>query len=87
MTPPVAYDCLEAFRRLDDFVDRELTAEEMQLVREHLQACALCAREFAFERSVIDQVREKLRRLDVPTDLMTRIARQLAAAREGTGSS
>jgi anti-sigma factor (TIGR02949 family) len=82
MSHPVAYDCREAFRRLDDFVDRELTGEEMRLVREHLQACAVCAREFAFERSVIDQVRDKLRRLDVPPDLMQRIARQLAAARE-----
>lgn len=85
MIHPAAYDCQEAFRRLDDYVDRELTAEEMQLVREHLQACAVCAREFAFERSVIEQVREKLRRLDVPVELMKRIARQLAAAREGSG--
>lgn len=80
------YGCEEAFRRLDDFVDRELTAEEMRLVQEHLHTCALCAGEFAFERSVIDQVREKLRRLDVPEALMERIARQLAAARGEPGS-
>lgn len=80
-TSPVG--CAEAFRRLDDYLDRELSAEEMAMVREHLEICAVCATEFKFERSVLDQVREKLRRLDVSPALAQRIARALDEAEKG----
>jgi len=33
------YTCEETFRRLEDYVDRELSAEEMERVREHLKTC------------------------------------------------
>lgn len=68
------FTCEEAFRRLDDFLDRELSAAEMALVQQHLDICAGCAREFAFERSVLNGVRAKLRQIDVPPELQARIA-------------
>ena len=67
------YTCEEAFRRLDDYLDRELTPEETVLVQEHLEICAGCAREFNFEASVLRGVREKLRQIDLPTSLQSRI--------------
>jgi len=76
------YTCEETFRRLDDYLDRELSADEMHMVREHLETCVVCAGEFQFERKVIDQVRDKLRRLDVSPDLARRISRALDRAVE-----
>jgi len=73
MTPLNRYTCEEAFRRLDDYLDRELSSEETVLVREHLEICAGCAREFNFEASVLKGVREKLRQIDVPESLQLRI--------------
>jgi len=70
--------CEEAFSRIDDFLDRALSPEEMQLVQAHLDICAACTREFRFEASVIDGVRDKLRRVNVPPDLLARISRKLA---------
>jgi anti-sigma factor (TIGR02949 family) len=70
--------CAETFRRLDDYVDRELSAEEMQMVQEHLRTCAVCAGEYAFEANVIAEVRSKLRRIMAPPDLLQRITRRLA---------
>jgi RNA polymerase sigma-70 factor, ECF subfamily len=70
--------CEVAFRRLDDYLDRALADAEMQLVRDHLEVCALCSAEFAFEASVIRDVRVKLQRIDVPPDFRTRVARRLA---------
>ena len=67
------FTCEEAFRRLDDFLDRELSAAETELVREHLEICAGCAREFRFEASVLHGVRGKLRQLDVPVELQARV--------------
>jgi len=73
MTHLNRYTCEEAFRRLDDYLDRELSAEEMTLVHEHLDICAGCAREFNFEASVLKGVREKLRQIDLPDSLQARI--------------
>lgn len=71
------FTCEEAFRRLDDYLDRELSPPEFDLVRQHLDICEGCAREFRFEASVLDNVRAKLRDVAVPPDLGARI-RQLA---------
>ena len=67
------YTCEEAFRRLDDYLDRELSSEEMTLVGEHLEICAGCAREFTFEESLLHGVRRKLRQIDVPKNLQARV--------------
>lgn len=79
MHPPDRFTCEEVFARLDDYLDRELTAEEMHLVKDHLATCAACASEHRFELGVLDGVREKLRRLSVPADLMARISARIAA--------
>ena len=75
------FTCEEAFRRLDDFLDRELSAGETELVHEHLEICAGCAREFRFEASVLRGVRAKLRQIEVtlPPGLRDRVLRALAA--------
>jgi anti-sigma factor (TIGR02949 family) len=73
MTHLSRYTCEEAFRRLDDYLDRELSAEEMTLVREHLEICAGCAREFTFEDSVLRGVKDRLRQIDLPPSLQARI--------------
>jgi anti-sigma factor (TIGR02949 family) len=75
------YTCEQAFHRLDDYLDRELPADQMERVREHLETCAICAGEFDFEQTVIDDVRGKLRRIRAPGDLMSRISSLIASAR------
>jgi anti-sigma factor (TIGR02949 family) len=75
--------CEDAFRRLDDFLDRELSAKEMRLVEEHLQTCDACTREFAFEASLLKGVKQKLAHLPVPPDLLSRILAQLVPTHEG----
>ena len=77
------YTCEEAFLRLDSYLDRELPPEEMERVREHMETCAICASEYEFEQTVIDDVRAKVRRIRAPGDLMARIAGLIASARAG----
>ncbi len=69
--------CEETFRRLDDYLDRRLSPEETKLIEEHLHLCDACSREFVFEASVIEAVREKLRRVAAPPDLIARISEQI----------
>jgi anti-sigma factor (TIGR02949 family) len=77
------FTCEEAFRRLDDFLDRELSAAEMTLVHEHLEICAGCAREFRVEESVLTNVRAKMAqtRVELPPGLQARVLAALAAER------
>ncbi len=74
------YTCEDVLRRLDDYVDRELSAAEMQRVREHLESCALCVSECAFEVSLLEELRPKLRRIAAPPELIDRVSRALTAA-------
>jgi mycothiol system anti-sigma-R factor len=80
VTAPSRYTCEQVFARLDDFLDRELSAAEMRLVQEHLDTCATCAREHRFEAALIRDVRQKVTRIDVPPGLLVRISERLRAA-------
>ena len=66
--------CEETFRRLDDFLDRELSENECHLVREHLEICAVCAKEFEFEASLWNEVRAKLQHTVVPPNLREKVS-------------
>jgi len=74
------YTCEEVFRRLNDYLDRELSAAEMALVKEHLDTCAQCASEHAFEASILRELKSKLRRIDLPQSLIDKVAAILAEA-------
>ncbi len=74
------YTCEAVFRRLNDYLDRELSAAEMALVKEHLDTCAQCASEHAFEASVLRELKSKLRRIDLPQSLIDKVAAILAEA-------
>lgn len=78
MTDPTKqFTCEDVFRRLDDFLDRELTPAEMMLVQAHLDSCAQCASEHRFERRVLDDVRAKLGRIKAPHGLLQRVRQVL----------
>jgi anti-sigma factor (TIGR02949 family) len=74
---PDRFTCEETFRRLDDYLDRELSEHEMKLVREHLETCEACRKHDVFESAVLQQLRSKLCRIDMPPDLMMEIRRSL----------
>ncbi len=77
------YSCEDAFRRLDDYLDRELSERECAKIEEHLRYCAVCASEYRFEASVVKRVREKVQRLKAPPELLARIVASLNATQEG----
>ena len=52
--------CEETVRRLNDFLDRELQESEMAIVREHINACEVCADHFEFNGSVLNAIKAKL---------------------------
>lgn len=76
---PDRLTCEQTFRRLNDYLDRELSPDVIQLIEEHLASCLVCAREYAFEGTVLREVGDKLRRSALPEDVRDRLLRSLAA--------
>ena len=74
------FTCAEVLQRLDDYLDRELSPAEMLLVKEHLDECAMCAGEHQYERSILDGVKDKLRRISAPPGLLGRVQASIARA-------
>jgi anti-sigma factor (TIGR02949 family) len=76
------YTCHETIVRLDDYLDRELSSEEVRRVERHLKICHECTRKFGFEKALLMQMRDRLTRLETPPELWDRISRTLAEAEE-----
>jgi len=72
--------CEQVFRKLNDYLDRELEDVEMQQVAAHLETCAQCASEHAFEATMLSTLKEKLRRVAVPPTLLEKVQRILSAS-------
>jgi anti-sigma factor (TIGR02949 family) len=75
--------CEEMIRKMDDYVDRRLSADEVRRVKEHLETCAICTRQYHFEETVLSDLRGKLKRIDVPPDLLGRISRLIDEKESG----
>ena len=78
MTRPAHLSCRDCVDRLGDFVDRELSAEEIAAVERHLEECFGCSREFRFEGAVIESIKVTLRRVHAPPSLLAKIRDMLS---------
>lgn len=68
-------NCTEVEQRLHQFVDRELSTEEVDEVQRHLDDCPPCLRQFHFESSLRRLVRRACCE-SAPEALRARILRQ-----------
>jgi anti-sigma factor (TIGR02949 family) len=80
MPLPDRLTCEETFERLDDYLDRELDAAERRRVDEHLAVCDVCTAEYRFEATVLDALRDRLRRVRVPEAVRVRLLTRLREA-------
>jgi anti-sigma factor (TIGR02949 family) len=46
------YDCEDCVRRLDQLVDKELSAPEVEEIHVHLHACGDCTRRYQFQEGL-----------------------------------
>ena len=74
--------CEEAFRRLDDYIDRALSPREVQLVEQHLETCAQCWKEYDFETTLVRSIKDKVQKLHIPGELHATILERLALSAE-----
>ncbi len=67
------YSCEEALRRLNDYLDHELTSDERIVVIQHLEICKPCFKRFSFEQTLMVSLREKLTHVRAPETLRARL--------------
>jgi anti-sigma factor (TIGR02949 family) len=75
--------CESILRRLDDYIDRELSPSDLQMVEQHIEECLRCAGAYRFEINLNQAVRSRLRRIRIPEDVMARIRWRLEADAAG----
>lgn len=69
---PEAFNCGETYRRMQDYLDRELDESEIAAVRVHLEQCGMCAEEYRFEASVLRYMKGGFSDIPIPLDLESR---------------
>lgn len=69
--------CREALDRLDDYLDRELTAEDKMNLEAHLKLCDHCTEEYGLRSAAQDILRCKLLDEKCPDTLRRSISASL----------
>ena len=62
--------CESAFRWLDDYLDRQLSLDEMRLVEAHLRVCEVCTRSSSSRRACSMGCARNSKWIAAPPDLL-----------------
>lgn len=79
------FGCEEFLHRLPRLLDGEHHPAEEALLHDHLAWCEKCLRKYRFERTVLDEIRRKLRGVPLPDGLRDRVQSLLALAAPDAG--
>jgi mycothiol system anti-sigma-R factor len=71
-------DCIETTARLHLYIDRELNAEEIVVVQQHLETCPHCECRFHFDMRVKMLIHERCTIVRAPEHLREAVLRFLA---------
>ncbi len=67
------YSCEEAVKRLNEYLDHEMSGAERDVVLKHLEICRPCLRRFTFEKTLVVSLRQKVTLLCAPTALREKL--------------
>ena len=65
---------------LDDYLDRELSPREIQLVERHLRICHHCTQVFAFEGTFLRDLKDKVQRVETDATQIISMLERIKAA-------
>jgi mycothiol system anti-sigma-R factor len=68
-----SYNCQQALREIERFLDGELQKDVVSLLQRHLDDCQPCMRRADFQRRMKDLIATKCGGDDAPPDLLVRI--------------
>jgi hypothetical protein len=67
------YECESAIKRLNDYLDHQLSDGERLVVLKHLEICRPCLRRFTFEQTLIISLRQKITCVCIPGPLRDKL--------------
>jgi len=67
------YSCEECIKRLNDYLDHELSEGERVVVLKHLEICKPCLGRFTFEQTLIVSLRQKITLVRAPETLRQKL--------------
>ena len=67
------YSCEEAIRRLNEYLDHQMSGVDRAVVLKHLEICRPCLRRFTFEQTLVVSLRQKVTLLCVPETLRAKL--------------
>lgn len=76
-TPVEFNQCQQAVQRLNEYLSRELTSDETELVQEHLHQCKGCFDKFHFEETLLKTIRAKISSVTAPSGLRESVLKLL----------
>lgn len=76
-------DCEQAMAHLHDYLKRELTADMVEEVHQHLERCRPCFSHARFEQNFLLMLETRARRDTCPSELRARILAALRAEARG----
>ncbi len=76
------YSCEEAVKRLNEYLDHQMTEDERVIVLKHLEICKPCLRRFTFEQTLIVSLRQKVLHLCAPQPLREKLHALLRTTEE-----
>jgi mycothiol system anti-sigma-R factor len=74
---PYFTSCADVLARVYEFIDHELAEADCAHIRQHLDECGPCLREFGLEQMVKDVVKRGCGSETVPQDLRSRVMYRL----------
>jgi mycothiol system anti-sigma-R factor len=78
-------DCAETIRELDIFLDGEISDEQRDAIRAHLDGCMDCLGAFDFHAELKQVIAAKCHNDEMPADLLARIERCFETDFDGDG--
>lgn len=84
---PHDVDCRDVLDRVYTYLDDELGETDCAEIRQHLDECAPCLREFGLEQEIKALVHRCCGREPVPTELRSKVLARIEQVRESEGAS
>ena len=78
---PHEVPCAEVLDRVYEYLDGELDRDKMHVIKEHLDECSPCLREFGLEEAVKVLVKRSCGRDEVPSDLRSKVMTRIESVR------
>ena len=73
--------CSEVLDRVYEYLDGEMGRDGVYAIKQHLDECSPCLREFGLEEAVKAIVKRSCGRDDVPADLRSKVMQRIETAR------